>query len=143
MEKLHEPKSEALRALFWRDEILQVMFWIQGEKFPGIGDEVDAAVLERFLGVESAIGILYLDRLVEEGLLRRVADNRFQLTPEGKAHGARVFAAEMSELTGPSHGECGPDCWCHADPDEAEACAAERLGHDHAHGHAHDHDHDH
>ncbi|MFN2388170.1 MAG: hypothetical protein ABR575_00985 [Actinomycetota bacterium] len=141
MEKLHVPKSEALRALFWRDEILQVMYWIQGEKFPGVGDEVDASLLERFLGVDAEIGVRYLDRLVEERLLERTPEGRFRMTEEGRKHGGRVFGEEFSELTRSAHGECGADCWCHADPDEAEACAAERIGslHDLEHDHSHHH----
>lgn len=131
MERLHEPKSDALRALFWRDEILQVMFWMQGE---GFGDSVTPEVLERFLGVEADVGVRYLDRLVDEGLLERARDH-YGLTEEGRAHGGRVFADEFADLTRPAHGECGPDCWCHASPEEAEACAHERLheheGHDH------------
>jgi hypothetical protein len=126
-EKLHAPKSEALRALFWRDEILQVMFWIKGE---GFGDSVDPRLLERFLGVDAAVGVKYLDRLVEEGLLERT-EKGYGLTDDGHRHGARVFADEFAELTRPGHGECGPDCWCHASPEEAEACAEERLARSH------------
>ena len=130
-ERLRAPKSEALRALFWRDEILQVMFWIKGE---GFGDRVDPRVLERFLGVDAAVGVKYLDRLVGEGLLARVGDG-YELTDEGHRHGARVFADEFAELTRPGHGECGPDCWCHASPEEAEACVEERLAGPRASGH--------
>jgi hypothetical protein len=122
MEQLHEPKSDALRALFWRDEILQVMYWIKGE---GLGDTVDPVVLERFLGVDPSVSVEYLDRLVDEGLLTR-SGSFYSLTDEGQALGGRVFADEFSELTRPAHGECGPDCWCHASVEEAEACAAER-----------------
>ncbi len=127
MESLHAPKSDALRALYWRDEILQLMFWIKGE---GFGDRVDPALLERFLGVEAAIGVRYLERLVGEGLLATDNDDLYELTEEGHRHGARVFADEFAELTKPGHGECGPDCWCHASPEEAEACLEERFGHD-------------
>ena len=140
MEKLHAPKSEALKAMFWRDEILQVMFWIKGE---GFGDEVDPPLLERFLGVEADVGILYLDKLVNEGLLYQTATGSYGLTDEGRSHGGRVFAEEFSELTRPAHGECGPDCWCHADSEEAEACAAERVSHLHGSHDAHPHDHEH
>jgi predicted transcriptional regulator len=130
MENLHAPKSEALRALFWRDEILQVMFWLKGE---GLGETVDPAVIERFLGVDASIGVRYLDRLVDEGLLDRSEDGAYRLTEKGETLGARGFAEEFSGLTRPAHGECGPDCWCHASPEEAEACAAERLEPDHDH----------
>lgn len=129
MEQLHEPKSDALRALFWRQEILQVMFWMQGE---GFGDQVTPEVLERFLGVEASIGVQYLDKLVGEGLLTRTGDH-YELTEEGRSEGSRVFADEFADLTRPGHGECGPDCWCHASPDEAEACAHERGHHHHDH----------
>lgn len=133
MEKLHAPKSEALRALFWRDEILQVMFWIQGE---GLGETVTPELLERFLGVDAEIGMRYLGRLVDEGLLQEVGDRSFELTGAGREHGGRVFAEEFADLTQPGHGECGPDCWCHASPEEAEACVETRTVH-------HDHDHEH
>ncbi len=128
MDQVHEPKSEALRALFWRDEILQVMYWIRGE---GFGDSVDPQLLERFLGVEPSVSVRYLDRLADEGLLHRGDDGRYELTTRGSEHGAQVFAIEFAELTKPGHGECGADCWCHASPAEAEACAQERLAHRH------------
>ncbi len=123
-EPMPQPKSEALRALYWRDEILQVMFWIKGE---GFGDQVDAGLLERFLGVEAPVGLQFLDRLVDEGLLRHTDQGLYELTEEGHRFGARIFADEFADITRPAHGECGPDCWCHASPEEAEACAAERL----------------
>lgn len=118
-----QPKSELLRALYWREEILQVIYWIEGE---GFGDEVDAGQLDRFLGLDANLGGGYLDRLVEDGYLRRVDADRYSLTDRGRAHGARSFADEFADLTRPAHGECGPDCWCHASVAEAEACAAER-----------------
>lgn len=119
-----QPKSDALRALYWRDEILQVMFWIEGE---GFGEDLDPATLERFLGVDAAIGVAYLDRLVDEGYLSRNNEGRYRLTPFGKEEGGRMFAAEFSDLIGPSHGECGQSCWCHNSPAEAEACNADRV----------------
>lgn len=125
MDQLHEPKSETLRALFWRDEILQLMFWIKGE---GFGERVDPELLERFLGVQAQVGIRYLDRLVREGLLDRDADGLYRLTEQGHRHGARVFAAEFADVTQPAHGECGADCWCQMSVEEAEACLAERSG---------------
>lgn len=127
---LAQPKSEALRAQYWREEILQVMFWIHGE---GFGEDIEPSYLERFLGVDAAYGITYLDRMVDEGLLSK-SGTHYRLTEQGRSQGGRIFADEFVELTKPNHGECGPTCWCRQSPDEAEACAADRFlnsGHDH------------
>lgn len=126
-ERLHAPKSPALRALFWRSEILQVMYWLRGE---GLGDEVSPALIERFLGVDADIAVTYLDRLVDDGHLTREA-GAYALSASGAAEGAEEFEAAFSDLTRPAHGECSADCWCHTSLDEAEACAAERTGHTH------------
>lgn len=120
-----EPKSERLKALYWRSEILQVLFWIEGE---GFGEEVDDAVLERFLGLEPGRAGAYLDRLVEEELLVRTLSGRYRLSARGREEGKRTFAEEFAEVTRPAHGECGAECWCHQSPEEADACAAERAG---------------
>ncbi len=131
-EMVHPPKSESLRALYWRSEILQVMYWLKGE---GFGDLVDAALLERFLGVDAAIGVQYLDRLVEEGYLDQVG-GLYSLSELGHREGALEFAASFEGMNKPSHGECSDDCWCHNSPEEAAACAQDRAQH-------HDHDHEH
>ena len=136
-EVMHAPKSEALRTLYWRSEILQVMYWLRGERL-GRGprqDEADPVLLERFLGVDAEIGVHYLDQLAVEGYLE-AADGRYRLSEAGANEGALEFAASFEELTRPTHGECSADCWCHSSPEEAEACAAERAGHEHA-GHEH------
>lgn len=121
------PKSGALAALYWRSEILQVMYWLRGE---GFGDLVDAGTIERFLGVEAHIGVTYLDRLAGEGYLVRDGD-WYALSEFGLEQGAREFTEAFADLTRPTHGECSEDCWCHASVDEAEACAAQRAGHSH------------
>jgi len=123
MDELHPPKSEALRALYWRSEILQVMYWLRGE---GLGEVVDAALLQRFLGVEAHVGVGYLDRLVVDGYLNRVADG-YVLSEVGLAEGKTEFALSFADLTRPSHGECSADCWCHNSVEEAIACAADRV----------------
>jgi hypothetical protein len=125
MDQLHEPKSDALRALYWRDEILQLMFWIKGE---GFGERVNPELLERFLGVQAQVGVGYLDRLVDDDLLDRGADGLYQLTEQGHRHGARVFREEFADVTQPAHGECGADCWCHMSIEEADVCLATRWG---------------
>ncbi len=117
--------------MYWRSEILQVMYWLQGE---GLGDVVDPPLLERFLGVDAFNGVTYLDRLVEEGYLTCEGD-WYSLSDTGLAEGATEFAMAFSDLTRPAHGECSDDCWCHASVEEAEACLAGRqaghVGHEH------------
>lgn len=124
MDELHAPKSDALRAMFWRSEILQVMYWLRGE---GLGEVVDSGLLERFLGVDASVGVSYLERMADDGYLDRV-DDGYVLSPRGLEEGRIEFAMSFADMTKPAHGECSPDCWCHASPEEAEACAAERAG---------------
>jgi hypothetical protein len=123
VDELHPPKSDALRALYWRSEILQVMYWLRGE---GLGDVVDAALLESFLGVEAPVGVGYLDRLVLEGYLEPLGQG-YVLSEIGLAEGKTEFALSFADLTRPAHGECSADCWCHNSVEEALACAAERT----------------
>lgn len=120
---INQPKSSSLQDLYWREEILQVMFWLKGE---GLGDRVDWNVLERFLDVEADTVRGYLFKLVTEGYVEQKGD-WFELTPKGLEDGKQFFADEFADLTRPAHGECGPDCWCHASADEADACLAERA----------------
>lgn len=127
-ETLDVPHCGALKSMFWRSEILQVMFWLKGE---GFGDDVDAAVIQRFLGVDAETGIRYLDELVEEGLVECVGD-RFSLSELGRREGGIEFAESFEELTHGTHGECGPDCpHCFpADPDDTdctEGCPAFQM----------------
>ncbi len=123
MDHLHPPKSDALRELYWRSEILQVMYWLKGE---GLGEVVDAPLLERFLGVEAAVGVGYLDQLVVDGYLDHVPDG-YVMSATGLAEGKTEFALSFADLTRPTHGECSADCWCQNSVEEAIACAAERT----------------
>ncbi len=122
MGDVHAPKSDALRAMYWRSEILQVLFWLRGE---GLGDLVDPPTIERFLGVGAEVGIAYLDRLVEEDLLHRDGE-WYTLSDLGLAEGATEFALTFDELMRPAHGECSDDCWCHMSVEETEVCIAQR-----------------
>ena len=116
------PKSEALRALFWRSEVLRVVYWLRGE---GYGDLVDAPTIECFLGVDAAEGLVYLDRLVDDGYL--VRDGAwYALSERGLRTGEEEFATAFSDLVRPTHGECSDECWCQMSADEAEAGATHR-----------------
>jgi hypothetical protein len=124
VDELHPPKSDALKALYWRSEILQVMYWLRGE---GLGDVVDAPLLERFLGVEAEVGVGYLDQLVVDGYLEPRRGG-YVMSESGLAEGKTEFALSFADLTRPTHGECSADCWCQSSVEEALACAAERAG---------------
>jgi DNA-binding PadR family transcriptional regulator len=96
-----------------QDEILQVMYWLRGEK---LADEVAARDLERFVGASELQLDGALERLALLGLVRVSPAGgtlRYALTEEGAREGGRRFADEFKDLTKPGHGECGdPDCEC-------------------------------
>ena len=94
---LPSPKSAALASLYWRSEILQVMYWLRGE---GFGDLVDTPMIEQFLGVHSEIGVTYLEQLVEQDYLVREGD-WFALSELGIKEGAHARVA-------PKHGRSRP-----------------------------------
>lgn len=101
---------DVLDELYWRDEILQVMYWYRGE---GFGDIIAARDLMTFLPADESFLTSQLERLVAEGYLAHAGGTpmpRYTFTPYGAREGARRFADEFSGLTGQAHGECGPDC---------------------------------
>jgi hypothetical protein len=120
---------DELEVLRVRDEVLQAMYWMRAE---GIGDAPTAEELARFLAVPAAVLGVYLERFVRDGHLERIGAG-WSLTAGGEEAGKRVFADEMAELTGSTHGECDEDCWCHDSPEAAAACLEERRGHVHSH----------
>ncbi len=123
MSLVGQPKSEELRELYWRDEILQLLFWIQGE---GFGQRVEAATLERFLGLNAQSSATHLERLEAEGLLQHDEMGAYELSDRGRSEGGRIFSAEFAHLTQPAHGACGPGCWCRTSSIEAAACEEDR-----------------
>ncbi len=107
-----------LSDIFWRDEILQVMYWHQGE---GFGTEITARDLQTFLTTDEQSVVAHLERMVAEGYLER-ADLSFAaregdspppsyyFTEFGAREGARRFADEFADITKQAHGDCPPDC---------------------------------
>lgn len=112
--------------IYWRDEILQVMYWYKGE---GFGDSVAVRDLQTFLTVEPALIAAHLEKLVESGYLQREESAslpRYSFTPFGAKEGARRFADEFADLINQGHGECAPDCvFCKDQPrDSCLHCSA-------------------
>ncbi len=106
-------------ALFWRDEIPEAMFWLEGE---GLGGTVEAGALQRFLPVGAAFDYRHLEALVGEGLLRRTRQGLYELTDEGRTHGARVFADDFEAWGRVGENDCGgATCVCWVVPEECPA----------------------
>lgn len=108
--------------IYWRDEILQVMFWYRGE---GFGDWLGPSELQRFLLIRREDLVRHLERMVNEGYLCRAteaAETRYSLSDMGEPEARRRFMEEFEELRKPGHYECNnPDCECH-DPDFVGVC---------------------
>ncbi len=112
-----------LEALKIRDEVLQAMYWMQGE---GLSETPSAEELARFLAVPPQTLAPYLDRFAGDGYLEP-ANGGYRLTASGAEAGKRTFAEEFADLTRAPHGECDEDCWCHESPEEAARCLEERT----------------
>ncbi|GIV97360.1 MAG: hypothetical protein KatS3mg057_2017 [Herpetosiphonaceae bacterium] len=106
--------DDPLDPIRWRDELLQILYWLRGE---GLGEAVTPQDLMVFLDVAEDVVQLQLDRLVEEGYAAIVdgSPRRYRLTGWGVQEGGRRFADEFAALTRQAHGACNnPKCSCHS-----------------------------
>jgi hydrogenase maturation protease len=110
--------------LRWRDELLQVMYWLRGE---GLREEVTADELRRFLETDPGLLEARLAGLGAEGHVDAVPGEpvRYRLSAPGLEEGRRRFLDEFAPFLGrESHNQCGdPECECQTSD---EACS--RLG---------------
>src|SRR5579859_3928981 len=110
--------------LRWRDEILQMLYWMKGEN---LGTEVSSDQLNRFLQLTPNQLATALQHLIAANLVTASdygSRNRiFRLTDSGIEEGKRRFADEFSPYLGKeTHLECNdPDCDCH-DPEFSGVC---------------------
>ena len=111
---------DPLDRVYWRDEVLQVMYWMTGE---GFGREFAAADLQKFLSARAELLSEVMEEMAAGGLLERAGGGRYALTAEGRKEGGRRFADEFEEMLKPGHFECDePDCDCHNPEAEGQAC---------------------
>ena len=114
----HDPTDH----IYWRDEILQVMFWCRGE---GFGERIGPDELRRFLLIGREHLFRHLEQMVDEGYLVCVpesGENHYFFTTMGEQEARRRFMEEFEGLRKPGHYECNnPDCDCHS-PDFVGAC---------------------
>ena len=116
--------SSSVEGIRWRDEVLQVMYWMHGE---GFGKEVTVEEIQRFLDVDRSVLIGSLQHLVVTGCLKAVSADTFQLTRAGLQEGKRRFLDEFEPLLKHGHGECNdPDCECHLAESPEDTCWASK-----------------
>lgn len=114
-----------------RDELLEVLYWLEGEGIPGAAT---VASMARFLARPPEEVEAVLATLVARGDVEPSGDSEYRLTPTGKHEAGRRFAEQFAGMTGQGHGECNdPSCDCHTSPEGAAACHAERAHRHHDH----------
>lgn len=113
-------KQKTENPIYWRDEILQVMFWMTGE---GFGCEFTIDDLNKFLAADNDVLVKNMELLVLYEFVELVGENKYRLTDLGKIEGGRRFADEFEEMMKPGHYECSePDCDCHDPEFSGEVC---------------------
>jgi hypothetical protein len=103
------PDPDAVRR---RDEVLQVMYWMRGER---LGEDAGVSELRIFVEDDGTrLGDDLLALLVAGWLEPAAGEDRYRLTTRGEAEAARRFADTFAELTRQAHGACSdPNCECH------------------------------
>lgn len=126
--------DEQGRNIARRDEVLELLYWIEGEGFTG---SATLAGLVRFLAYPEPEVRATLEDLIRRGdVLFAEPSAEYRLTAEGRREAARRFAEEFAPLLSQGHGECNdPECDCHTNPEAAVECHAARAqsGGEHRH----------
>ncbi len=123
---MSDASTEEYDELFWRDEVMEAMYWMLGES---IEEAVAPTDLRGFLDAPPGVVDRTFETLAESGHLESTAGG-YVFTDRGDREAAKRFADEFDDIQGfdTSHNDCGADCWCH-DPDHVEdACHSD---HDH------------
>lgn len=103
-------KDSSLDDLFWRDEILQVLFWLKNER---LSEAATVRELCALLNSDEWTIARHLGKLVDAGfLLNETETGTFTLTAAGKEDGSRLFASAFEGMQTQGHGECNLDCSC-------------------------------
>ncbi len=110
------PPVEALKQ---RDEIMQVLYWMEGE---GLAPDVRPADLLRFIGGSEQTIAVQLEALRTMGYVEQTRNEagRYRLSVVGRQEGRRRFVEDFAPLLRQGHGEChDPECDCHITGDPA------------------------
>lgn len=127
-------EKSPLRALFWKDEILQIMYWMEGE---GLGSSVPVSQISVLLHSNEANVLYHIEKMVMDALLETEdqplhRNSLVCLSASAKKEAGRKFAEAFQGYQKAGHGECGPDCpFCYG-PDgvKLENCV-HNCGHQH------------
>lgn len=111
-----------------RDEILELLYWLEGEGF-----RADATLggIARLVAHDDDAVASTLSDLVQRGDVICDAESlQYRLTPGGRREAARRFAEEFAGMLNQGHGECNdPSCDCHTNPGAAAECHARAHEH--------------
>ena len=121
----NDPADDPATELARRDEVLEMLYWIEGEGFSGAAT-LDA--IARFLTHSLEDVRRTLTELEARGdVTHAPATGEYRLTETGRLEAARRFAEEFAPMLNQGHGECNDaNCDCHSDPMGAAECHASR-----------------
>jgi len=119
-------EKSPLRALFWKDEILQILYWMDGE---GFGKDVPVSQVLALLNTNEDNLIYHIDKLTKEEILSSQSDvidsqSLIALSESARKEAGTRFAEAFQGYQKAGHGECGPDCeFCYGpDGQKLENC---------------------
>ena len=117
--------KQALNALFWREEILQVLYWMDGE---GLADAVPFTRLMVLLNTTTENLLFHLQNNISSGYIKSAdvlltENSSVQMTEAGKKEAGGIFRDAFEGMQKGGHGECGPDCeFCYNEGEKLEDC---------------------
>ena len=127
----HESGGDAGREIAREDELLELLYWFEGEGFGGVAT-LDGIV--RFTSLDEPLVRQTLARLIARGdvVVDASRGEEYCLTEPGRREAARRFAAEFAPMLSQGHGECSdPNCDCHTSEGGAADCRARSQPHTH------------
>lgn len=126
-------RDEAGRDIARRDEMLELLFWFEGE---GLQASATLDGMTRFMAHPEAEVEATLADLVSRGYVIGLGGTtkEYRLTETGRKEASRRFKDEFAELLSQGHGECNdPACDCHDNPAGSAECHAARAAGSHEH----------
>ena len=121
----NQNNNSALDALFWKEEILQVLYWMEGEE---LSEAVPFDRLVVLLNTSPENLMEHILKNEDAGLIERKTDELSKtgtvaLTAAGKKEAGLIFRNAFDGMQKAGHGECGPDCeFCYDNGEKLDDC---------------------